>query len=75
MAETATRVRKRSVIVAGHGTSVSLEDAFWEALKQAAGARGVSLNRLAGEIDRARHGNLSSAIRVFVLEEARKGRA
>lgn len=75
MAETATRVRKRSVIVAGHGTSVSLEDAFWAALKQAARARGVSLNRLVGEIDRARHGNLSSAIRVFVLEEARKGRA
>ena len=61
-------VRKRSVIIAGHHTSVSLEDAFWQALKQIADARGRSINRLITEIDAQRSGNLSSAIRVFVLE-------
>ena len=59
---------KRSVIIAGHHTSVSLEDAFWQALKQIADARGRSINRLITEIDAERSGNLSSAIRVFVLE-------
>ena len=61
-------VRKRSVMIAGHHTSVSLEDAFWQALKQIADARGRSINRLITEIDARRRGNLSSAIRVFVLE-------
>ena len=61
-------VRKRSVMLAGHHTSVSLEDAFWQALKQIADARGRSINRLITEIDARRRGNLSSAIRVFVLE-------
>ena len=61
-------VRKRSVMIAGHHTSVSLEDAFWHALKQIADARGRSINRLITEIDAGRSGNLSSAIRVFVLE-------
>jgi len=64
------RVRKRSVLIAGHATSVSLEDAFWTALKSIAGARGISLNQMIAEIDRGRGGNLSSAIRVFVLENA-----
>ena len=63
-----TRVRKRSVSIAGHETSVSLEDAFWTVLAAIAKARRVSVNRLIGEIDRTRSGNLSSAIRVFVLE-------
>ncbi len=61
------RILKRSVRVAGHPTSVSLEEAFWTALKDIARARGVSLNHLITEIDRERGGNLSSAIRVFVL--------
>ena len=61
-------VRKRSVMIAGHHTSVSLEEAFWQALKQIADARGRSINRLITEIDARRRGNLSSAIRVFVLE-------
>ena len=73
-------MRKRSVAIAGHRTSLSLEPAFWDALKAVARARGLSLNRLIEEIDRARAdngapGNLSSAVRVFVLEEARAGRA
>jgi len=54
--------------IAGHLTSVSLEDAFWTAFKEIAERRGMSVNALAAEIDRTREGNLSSAIRVFVLE-------
>ena len=61
-------IRKRSVRVAGHATSISLEDAFWAGLGAIAKARRVSVNRLIDEIDRTRSGNLSSAIRVFVLE-------
>ncbi|MEX2009288.1 MAG: ribbon-helix-helix domain-containing protein [Dongiaceae bacterium] len=73
-------MRKHSVAIAGHRTSLSLEPAFWDALKAVARARGLSLNRLIEEIDRARaddgtSGNLSSAVRVFVLDEARAGRA
>jgi len=64
-------IRKRSVLIAGHATSVSLEEAFWKALKKIADARGQSLNTLVTEIDAARppnmSANLSSAIRVFVL--------
>ncbi len=68
---TGARVLKRSVRVAGHPTSVSLEEAFWTALKSIAAQRGVSLNQLITEIDRERGGNLSSAIRVFVLLSGR----
>ena len=60
-------LRKRSVEIAGHRTSVSLEEEFWDALRRLAAARGVSMNRLIAEIDEQRSGNLSSAIRVFVL--------
>jgi predicted DNA-binding ribbon-helix-helix protein len=66
-----TQIRKRSILIAGHSTSVSLEDAFWAELKTIAAARGQSLNQLAEEIDAARTGNLSSALRVFVLSELR----
>lgn len=67
-----TRIRKRSLDIAGHRTSVSLEDAFWNALGDIAAARGVSLASLVARIDAAREGeNLSSAIRVYVLEHAR----
>ena len=60
---------KRSVTIAGHRTSVSLEAAFWEALGRVAEARGVSVQALVAEIDGARgQSNLSSAIRVFVLD-------
>lgn len=68
MSEGPARLTKRSVVVAGHRTSVSLEDAFWTALANIAAADGVSLNKLISQIDEGRRGNLSSAIRVFVLE-------
>lgn len=61
---------KRSVVIAGHQTSVSLEHAFWSALKQAAARRGMTINDLVTQIDQQRQGNLSSAIRVFLLEES-----
>lgn len=61
------RIRKRTVTVSGHVTSVSLEEAFWEALKEIAAVREVSINGLVSEVDASRSGNLSSALRVFVL--------
>lgn len=67
------RIRKRSVTIAGHRTSVSLEDAFWVMLQQIAAARGQSIGDLITQIDRERAGNVSSAVRVFVLAEALSG--
>ncbi|MCJ2082316.1 ribbon-helix-helix domain-containing protein [Methylobacterium sp. J-090] len=65
-------VTKRSVMIAGHRTSVSLEDPFWDALREIAEARGLSVQTLVGAIDAGRDGqNLSSAIRVFVLAAVR----
>jgi predicted DNA-binding ribbon-helix-helix protein len=60
-------MRKRSVVIAGHRTSVSLENAFWDELKTIAGARGNTVNQIVTEIDGQRSGNLSSAIRLYVL--------
>lgn len=66
---------KRSVSIAGHRTSVSLEEPFWTALAGIAARRGVSLGALVAEVDAGRKGqNLSSALRVFVLGEALAGR-
>ncbi len=66
-----TAIVKRSLTIAGHRTSVSLEEAFWRRLKALATARRRSLGALIAEIDAARDGaNLSSAIRVYVLENA-----
>jgi predicted DNA-binding ribbon-helix-helix protein len=65
-------ITKRSVVIAGHPTSVTVETAFWEELKAIAEARGVSLNHLIAEIDQARTGNLSSAIRLFVLADLKR---
>lgn len=62
---------KRSVTIAGHRTSVSLEPVFWEALVRAAAEDGKSLNGLVTEIDEARTTNLSSAIRVHLFERER----
>ena len=63
-----SRVVKRSVVSAGHKTSVSLEDEFWNALKEIAGARGMAVSDLIAAIDSKRTlANLSSALRVFVL--------
>ncbi len=64
---------KRSVSLAGHKTSISLEDAFWNYLKDVAEARGVSVSVVVAEIQaQDRQTNLSSAIRLFVLEHARE---
>lgn len=62
-------MRKHSVLLDGHQTSISMEDAFWDQLKSIAKTRGVSLNKLVTEIDHARTTNLSSALRVFVLNQ------
>jgi predicted DNA-binding ribbon-helix-helix protein len=65
-------VVKRSIVVAGHKTSVSLEDAFWKGLKEIAGTRDMTLSELVAFVDSERqHGNLSSAIRLFVLDHYR----
>jgi predicted DNA-binding ribbon-helix-helix protein len=62
-------VVKRSILVAGHKTSVSLEEAFWNGMKEISGLRSMTLSELVREIDNNRpHGNLSSAIRLFVLD-------
>lgn len=64
-------VAKHSLVIAGHRTSVSLERAFWEALKRAAAEDGCSLASLVARVDAGRgKANLSSALRVFVLERA-----
>jgi predicted DNA-binding ribbon-helix-helix protein len=56
-------------VIGGHKTSVSLEDAFWQGLKQIATGRGMTLSELVATIDgERRQGNLSSAIRLFVLD-------
>ena len=62
-------VVKRSIVVAGHKTSVSLEEAFWNGMKEISALRNITLSELVGEIDSNRQqGNLSSAIRLFVLD-------
>jgi len=63
---------KRSIVIGGHKTSVSLEDAFWRGLKEIAHGERVTLSNLVGNIDKSRHqSNLSSAIRLFVLDRLR----
>lgn len=66
-----SRVVKRSIVVGHHKTSVSLEDVFWNELRRIAAEQGVALSQLVGRIDAERqHGNLSSALRVFVFEQS-----
>jgi predicted DNA-binding ribbon-helix-helix protein len=73
-------IRKRSVTIAGHRTSLSLEPAFWDALRALAGERGLSINAIIEEIDRAasaggtREINLSSAVRVHLFRHAQLAR-
>lgn len=63
---------KRSIVLGGHKTSVSLEDAFWRGLKDIAHGQHVTLSNMVAEIDRSRQqSNLSSAIRLFVLDRLR----
>jgi predicted DNA-binding ribbon-helix-helix protein len=69
-------VAKRSIVLAGHKTSISLEDAFWRALKDIASSRRTTLRDLINSIDTDREqGNLSSAIRLFVLNHYKAGAA
>ena len=84
MAGEPTALRRHSVTIAGHRTSISLEEAFWAELRRIAAVRAVSLNALVAEIDAARAdgdaarngraSSLSGAIRVFVLQAVRAGR-
>ena len=72
--QAAHALKKHSILIAGHRTSLSLETVFWDQLKTIAGRRRLSLNKLIEEIDQARTrdakpANLSSAIRVFVLNQ------
>jgi predicted DNA-binding ribbon-helix-helix protein len=67
-----SRVFKRSIVINGHKTSVSLEDEFWDALREIATARGTPLGTLVSSVDVDReHNNLSSVIRLFVLDHYR----
>jgi predicted DNA-binding ribbon-helix-helix protein len=64
-------LKRRSVVIDGHRTSVSIEPEFWDALTTIAKSQARGVNVLIAEIDRARDGNLSSAIRVYVLNALR----
>jgi len=69
-------VAKRSIVIAGHKTSVSLEGPFWNSLKEIAHDDNTTMSSMVGTIDKHRgHGNLSSAIRLFVLERVRTPRS
>ena len=61
-------IQKRSVMVSGHATSISIETEFWDILKDIAAHKGVSINNLLSEIDVGRANNLSSGARVYVLK-------
>ena len=69
-----TILRKRSVLISGHQTSISIEDAFWIELKSICKQETKSLNQIATEVDERRSGNLSSALRVFILNYKAKDR-
>ena len=62
-------IRRRSVTLYGHRTSISIEDAFWAQLQKLAKRRGLSMNALVAEVDEARTGNLSSALRLLAFED------
>jgi len=65
-------IKKRSITIAGHRTSVTIENVFWTALREIADRRGISLAALITEIDESRGTGLSSALRVFAMQEALK---
>jgi len=65
-------ITKRSVVIGGHKTSVSLEEPFWNAVREIAGTQQITVSSLLRQIDlERRSSNLSSAIRVYVLENVR----
>ena len=61
-------IKKRSVFISGHQTSISIEDEFWSELKSICRKNSKSLNEVITEVDETRSGNLSSALRVFILK-------
>ncbi|MEB3701942.1 Ribbon-helix-helix domain-containing protein [Candidatus Bealeia paramacronuclearis] len=63
------RLKKRSLTLAGHKTSISLEEPFWMLLKAQAFSQGKTLSSLILEIDSSRKGSLSSALRLYILEK------
>jgi predicted DNA-binding ribbon-helix-helix protein len=71
--ESKSAIPKRSVIIAGRKTSISVENAFWRGLKEIAGGRDITLSKLVAAINSERkHQNLSSAVRLFVLDYYRR---
>lgn len=64
--------RKRSITIAGHRTSLSLEPIFWDLLREEAARQNISVARLVAGLDAARAGNLSSAVRVYLVELLRE---
>lgn len=66
-------LRKRSVVIAGHATSLTLEEPFWQDLREVARRRGWSMTAVISAVDAGRNGNLSSALRLFVLDCYRRG--
>lgn len=75
MSDPAAKLRKHSVKLSGHSTSLSLEGVYWDALKEVAGEMGLSMNGLIERIDKERSGNLSSAVRVFLFQYYRRAAA
>ncbi len=63
-----SQLKKRSVRIAGHETSITLEDEFWDVLRNIAEEQNISLNQLITHIDEDRDRNLSSALRVYILQ-------
>ncbi len=63
-----SQLKKRSVRIAGHETSITLEDEFWDVLRSIAEEQNISLNQLITHIDEDRDRNLSSALRVYILQ-------
>jgi len=67
-----SHIIKRSVVIDRHKTSVSLEESFWKDLKEIAHSQHVTISKVIEKIDKTRQGNLSSAIRLFVLDQVRR---
>ena len=65
-------MKKHSFMIMGHATSLSLEDEFWEALRQIAIEKQCTMSTLVAQVDATRQGNLSGALRVFILQELQK---
>ncbi|MBL4612471.1 MAG: ribbon-helix-helix domain-containing protein [Emcibacter sp.] len=72
MSRDETTLKKHSIVIAGHQTSITLEGIFWQQLKILARQQDISLSTIVAEIDAERQVNLSSAIRVYILKNALK---